>query len=133
MPIYKKFSPEQIKNLREILDSSNFYPSKKKIKEIAEERLQKHRFAMKQTYDLLQIKLGSYGNLKDKERLMSFQPPEDDEGSVYAQIGEKMAGVEAEVGDLVKMLSGLKGTFRALVREIGEKGKRCAHRRVTIL
>ena len=116
-----------------LLAMEEFPGEAKKIKEIAEERLQKHRFAMKQTYDLLQIKLGSYGNLKDKERLMSFQPPEDDEGSVYAQIGEKMAGVEAEVGDLVKMLSGLKGTFRALVREIGEKGKRCAHRRVTIL
>lgn len=35
MPIYKKFSPEQANNLREILDASNFYPSKKKIKEIA--------------------------------------------------------------------------------------------------
>lgn len=35
MSIYKKFSPEQISSLREILDSSNFYPTKKKMRKFA--------------------------------------------------------------------------------------------------
>lgn len=35
MPIYTKFSPDQLKELKVLLESTNYYPSKRKIKETA--------------------------------------------------------------------------------------------------
>jgi len=115
-----------------LLAMEEFPGEAKKIKEIAEERMQKHRCALLQTYEVLRLKLGSGSQLKDDERLMSLQRTEEDEGSVYAQIGDKMAGVEAEVGELVKLLAGLRGTFRDLVRVIGDKRKKASRRRATL-
>lgn len=118
---------------RDFLQTLEEFPGEaKKIKEIAEERLRKHRSALLQTYEVLRLRLGSSFELRDKERLMCLQQTEEDEGSVYTQIGEKMAGVEAEVGELVQSLSGLKGTFRSLVQVILAKGKKTSRRRATL-
>lgn len=119
-----------------LMAMEEFPEEARKIREVAEERLQKHRAAVFQAYEILQLKLGTSCNgynFKEKERPLALQSLDNDDSSVYTQIAQEMTTIESEVGELTQMLGGLRGTFRMVVKEIMEKKKRKGRRRATQL